>query len=255
MAKVLAVVGRQLALVSETATRPFWDDTYTDRDHNAIKTQPCHNMNIRYSFAFIFISLFIFSSLLLVNYRMDTSSNPRTYEWSSKIEGWHERAHPHDSPHSIDFNQAKILMASHYSADGGSGFNMALFQLVDKKNVAVDGRGRVIELSDADATAFSTLLDKVLPLPTREYRIHHLTSCQPFDLVNVATAGNNFEKFSIYGFQKSMRDLEDRGGHLPDALWELYGLIDEGNPRGQDEGRDETVLEVVKERVERLWKR
>jgi hypothetical protein len=189
---------------------------------------------------------------------MSPPSNSQTYVWSSKLEGWHGRARSHGSPHGIDFSTAKILMASRYDAMGGSGFNMALFELDNEEKIAVDVKAHVRILNSEDATAFSTLLDNTLALPTRQYTIRHVNSCQPNNFVSVAAEGNAFEEFRIYGYQKSMRDLEDRnpgdnGGQLPDALWELYGVIIEARALvlpGQEE--DEEVLKAVEDRVHHL---
>lgn len=180
---------------------------------------------------------------------MGSLSTPQTYDWSSKLEGWYKRARPHSSPPDIDFSEAKIIMASRYSAMGGSGFNMALFELDSNGKIAVDARGQVLILDAEDAAAFSTLLDNTLSLPTHEYRIWHLSTCRPFDIISVAAAGDKFEEFSIYGYRKSMRDLEENDGQLPDALWELYGVVEEAKSRGRNEEKDEEVLNAVKARL------
>lgn len=179
-------------------------------------------------------------------------ASPKTYEWSSTLEGWYERARPHPAPHSIDFAKANILMASHYSAMGGSGFNMALFELEDKQTVAVDSVGRLVIPDSADATAFNALMDKTIALQEKNYRIQHTATCRPFTILNVAISDVAFEKFSVYGYRKSMRDLERNAGLLPDSLWQLYGLSGEGTARGGNEVKDENVLKAVKERVKHL---
>lgn len=179
-------------------------------------------------------------------------ASPKAYEWSSKLDGWHERARPHPAPPSIDFGKANILMASHYSAVGGSGFNMALFELDDGQNVAVDSVGRVVILDGADATAFNALMDKTVALPTKAYRIQHMVTCQAFTIVYLAASNGGFEEFSIYGYRKSMRDLEENAGQLPESLWELYGLADQGTGRHQGQERDEDVLKAVNDRVNHL---
>jgi len=187
-----------------------------------------------------------------MNYRMSPPPRPQTYDLSAKLDGWHERARPHSSPPNIDISKAKILIASRYRAMRSSGFNMALFELDSKERIAVDASGQVLILDAEDATAFSTLLDSTLSIPTRKYRIWHLASCRPFDIVTVADSGDQFKEFSIYGYRKSMRDLEDNGGQLPEALWELYGVLEEAKSRNQGEEKDEEILRAVQERLQHL---
>lgn len=179
-------------------------------------------------------------------------ASPKNYEWSSTLDGWHERARAHPAPHNIDFGKANVLMASNYSAMGGSGFNMALFELDEQQKVAVDSAGRAVILDGADATAFDALISKAIALQEKNYRIQHMATCRPFTILNVAASAGSFEKFSIYGYRRSMRDLEENAGLLPDSLWELYGLVDESTARDGTEAKDEDVLKAVKERIMHL---
>ncbi|TID19581.1 hypothetical protein E6O75_ATG06919 [Venturia nashicola] len=135
---------------------------------------------------------------------------------------------------------------------GGSESNMALFELEDIHKVAVDNVGRAVVLDSADATALHALMDKTIALQEKNNRIQCRATCRPFTILSVAISDGAFEKFRIYGYGKSMRDLEKNAGLLTDSLWELYGLADEGKARDGNEIEDEDVLKAVKERVKHL---
>jgi hypothetical protein len=187
--------------------------------------------------------------ILLSKYRTSPFPESQTYDWSSKLEGWHGRAHPHSSPSYIDLTKVKMVMASRYSAEYADGFNMALFELDTKGMIAVNASGQVLVLEADDATAFNTLLGSTLSLPKQEYRIWYFATCQPFHFVNVADEGGQLKEFSIYAYSRSMRDLEDNAGQLPEALWELFGVVEEAGFRDED---FQPVGEVLKIRLKHL---
>jgi hypothetical protein len=179
-------------------------------------------------------AIFTLASFLI--FRMSTES-----AWESPYEGWRLRAKTHPSPEAIDFDKLKLLLRSTYSAMGGEGFNMALFERDSGEYLLVNAIGQVRILQPDDAAGFQQAMRGSLELSNTEYRIKHSISCRPFSIVHLAKEDGEFRMFSIYGYSKSTRSLE-QFGKLPRVLWELCGLVEESNSPDPDEVSDSNTL-------------
>jgi hypothetical protein len=132
--------------------------------------------------------------------------------------------------------------------------------------VAVDALGRVLLVSPEDGAGIMTLARnslEVSPINGRSntWFAKPMTTCPTLDLLwilppnTVRSFGRHLRSVSVDGFSKWRKDLEKpQNGvyELPDALWELLGLVDEAG-WGEYEERDEVVLAKVREAVKGLW--
>ncbi|EIN12132.1 hypothetical protein PUNSTDRAFT_124168 [Punctularia strigosozonata HHB-11173 SS5] len=177
--------------------------------------------------------------------------------WSSKYEGWHTRARLHPDPASFTPMRDALQFAALYNAPAEpDGFSLAVFQPgSDGDLVAVDALGKVLVLDRDDAEGLVGLSSATTLLPKtgafrNQWRVRSAISSRPIDRILVNIKGEaGLVETGVYAFAKGERKLEkDVEGidELPDALYELVGLVREGREgykRGQG---DQEVVRRVK---------
>ncbi|MCJ1230127.1 hypothetical protein MMC12_006798 [Toensbergia leucococca] len=183
---------------------------------------------------------------------------PNAHEaWSSNYSGWYGRATLHPSPENVELTPANVRWISSYNSMGGSGIKMALFN----SSIAVDAMGRILTPADEDFVGLSDLGNQCPE--AANWRVQHRATCQPFSLLHLARNGV-MEETSVYGYSKTNRRLaisvgferqllEDFVGYerqLPANLWELFGLVEEAWTGYEGHGKNQTVLQRVKQIVD-----
>ena len=135
------------------------------------------------------------------------------------------------------------------------------------KIVAVDSIGRVLLVPPEDGAGIMTLARKTLELPSTDmgntWSVKLLTTCPVLDLLwsmpphELAWGPEKrFTRVGVSGFSKERRELEmPQYGFrdLPDALWELVGLVDEAGVDYFKE-RDEPMIANVRKVVKKMWR-
>ncbi|KAG6914667.1 hypothetical protein DXG01_016026 [Tephrocybe rancida] len=196
-----------------------------------------------------------------------------TSPWSSPFESWHSRAllNPFPSPYSFTPSQDRLILTMILNAQTEpEGLSLALFSLPDStETIAVDARGRVLLVSEKDSQGLLALAQTALALPKtgrfwNGWSVKQNVSCFPVHRLFVSTSasetpgsdGEAFHQISVAGYSKEKRVLSDPVGkytELPDALWELFGLVLEARADAGsrwDNQRDEMVLGKVREALE-----
>ncbi|KAI9703912.1 MAG: hypothetical protein M1820_005694 [Bogoriella megaspora] len=149
----------------------------------------------------------------------------------------------------------------------------------DSDTVVVTAIGGVLILDPEDAERFKELAREAAELPgidkeslarrrTRHYRIKHRVTCRPFTLLwlprgsggasvrsgeGLAAARDadvgeeELDCTSVYGFAKDKQLLSEKGpgeeSMLPESLWELLGLVQEGVQAAREEMRRNVLVE------------
>lgn len=177
---------------------------------------------------------------------MTSSSNP--------LAGWYTRTIPHSSPTTFTPTRSSLsFIVTHSAQADPDGFTLAFFH--GQPNVAVDARGRVLEVADAaDFEGIMKLAKDTLALPAtgsflNTWRIKQARTEQPIERLYVPSTESEVKVTSVQGYDGSQRELKgpvDGVTELPDTLWELVGLVLEarsGFERGQE---DKDVIAKVK---------
>jgi hypothetical protein len=195
--------------------------------------------------------------------------------WSSPYADWHARAllTPHPSPHNFTPTYDSLLLVSLVNPPFvPQRVALTLYSqspsntTIPNDIIAIDALGRVLLVSPEDGAGIMTLARKSLevsPINARSniWFVKPVTTCPTLDFLwilppnHVRNFGRHLRSVSVYGFSKWRKELEtpQNGVYgLPDALWELMGLVDEAGV-GDYEERDEVVLMKVREAVEGLW--
>ncbi|KAI9065138.1 hypothetical protein FKP32DRAFT_1590889 [Trametes sanguinea] len=172
---------------------------------------------------------------------------------TTSAKGWHARAHPHPSSATFVPARDKLVFAVLLNAPADpEGFTMALF----RPDVAVDARGRILQVQPDDFAALADLAEQVNRLPEtgsfmNAWRVAHDRTDQPIDRLFVTTpGGNEIKQTSVQGWHPDKKDLKTPVAdynELPSALHELFGYIQEGRTeyqRGREENKD--LIEQIK---------
>ena len=170
---------------------------------------------------------------------MSSSAEP------ASAQGWHARANPHPSPASFAPTKDALVFAAllHAPADP-QGFTMALFE----PDVAVDARGRVLQLQPQDFARLAELAREAGQLPEtgsfmNAWRVAHDRTSQKIDRLFIKTPGGDVKETSVQGWHPEKKQLKTVvAGHqeLPPVLQELVGYVQEGRTefvRGQEENK------------------
>ncbi|TFK48879.1 hypothetical protein OE88DRAFT_1810272 [Heliocybe sulcata] len=171
-----------------------------------------------------------------------------TSAWSPSYEGWLSRA----TPVSDSFTPRKdsLLLASFVDTPAKQGvLTLALF----KPNVAVTSSGQVLTLQERDLAAITSLAAQVSSLPEtgafrNQWRVSHPITSRPIHRMYIADGEGGLKVTSVYGYDKRARKLTgETAGYeeLPDALYELFGLVEEGK-KSSDAAGSQDVVDHVK---------
>ncbi|KAI8998508.1 hypothetical protein BD414DRAFT_575029 [Trametes punicea] len=163
---------------------------------------------------------------------------------SPSAKGWHTRAHTHPSSATFVPARNKLIFAALLNAPvDPDGFIMALF----RPDVAVDARGRILQVQPDDFAALADLAEQVTRLPEtgsfmNAWRVAHERTEQKIDRLFVPTSdGGKIKQTSVQGWHPEIKQLQTPVAHyseLPPVLHELFSCIQEGRTdyqRGQDE--------------------
>ncbi|EPQ54925.1 hypothetical protein GLOTRDRAFT_121858 [Gloeophyllum trabeum ATCC 11539] len=167
--------------------------------------------------------------------------------WEPSHEGWYSRAQPGST--SFTPTRENLLLALTVDTPARQG---TLVAALFKPNVAIDGSGRVLSLAQPDIDGISSLAAQVLSLPDtgsfqNQWRIDHPITSRPIYKLHI-TDGGQTKLTSVYGYEKGNKKLKSNtAGHdeLPDALYQLLGLLQEGQ-QGSESGGNSEVVEAVK---------
>ncbi|KAH9857024.1 hypothetical protein C2E23DRAFT_370503 [Lenzites betulinus] len=165
---------------------------------------------------------------------------------TTSAKGWHARAIPH--PSRADFVPARdtFVLAELLNAPADpEGFTAALF----RPDVAVDARGRVLQLESADFAALAGLAEQATHLPDtgsfmNAWRVAHDRTSQPIDRLFVHTSEGGIKETSVQGWDPEKKQLKQAVAEhqeLPAVLHELFGYLKEGregHQRGQEEDKE-----------------
>ncbi|KAL7283510.1 hypothetical protein ACG7TL_002943 [Trametes sanguinea] len=172
---------------------------------------------------------------------------------TTSAKGWHARAHPHPSSATFVPARDKLVFAVLLNAPADpEGFTMALF----RPDVAVDARGRILQVQSDDFAALADLAEQINRLPEtgsfmNAWRVAHDRTEQPIDRLFVpSSGGNEIKQTSVQGWHPDKKELKTPVAdynELPSALHELFGYIQEGRTdyqRGREENKD--LIERIK---------
>ncbi|KAM5533267.1 hypothetical protein V8D89_013044 [Ganoderma adspersum] len=152
---------------------------------------------------------------------------------AASAQGWHARATLHPSPDFTPTKEVLIFAVLLNAPVDPEGFTMALFQ----PDVAVDARGRVLQLQRQDFAALAALAQEASRLPDtgsfmNTWRVSHARTSQKIDRLFAKTPGSgDIRETSVQGWDPEKTQLQDAvGGNqaLPPVLQELFGYIQEG---------------------------
>ncbi|OJT14586.1 hypothetical protein TRAPUB_8832 [Trametes pubescens] len=175
---------------------------------------------------------------------------------SPSATGWHARANPH--PARADFvptRDALVLAVLLNAPVEPEGFTAALF----RPDVAVDARGRVLQVQAADFAALADLAAQTTRLPEtgsflNAWRVQHDRTSQQIDRLFVPTSDGGLKETSVQGWHPDKKKLKDAVAdyeELPSVLHELAGYVQEareGFQRGQEENK--ALIEKIKALVD-----
>ncbi|KAI0748266.1 hypothetical protein C8Q80DRAFT_1170955 [Daedaleopsis nitida] len=153
---------------------------------------------------------------------------------SPSVQGWHSRAaDPHTA--AADFTPTKDALAFAVLLNAQAdpeGFTLALFH----PDIAVDARGRVLQLQPSDFSKLTALAAEVNHLPDtgsfmNAWRVVHDRTEQKIDRLFAKTSAGNLKQTSVQGWHTDKKQLKTAVGdhaELPAVLDELFGYIQEG---------------------------
>ncbi|KAH6905282.1 hypothetical protein BKA70DRAFT_1293892 [Coprinopsis sp. MPI-PUGE-AT-0042] len=199
---------------------------------------------------------------------MSSSSNA---PWSSPLSGFLDRATRYSDTASFKPPRSSLeLVVLRNAPVETEGFTLALFSSDgsnQKETFAVDAKGAVYTLTPDDASGILKLAHDITELPTTEefrntWILKALRTSQPIDRILIPKGKcapevpeENYEKefneVSVQGFNYEERELRERTAGedvLPQALWELAGVVLEGRSEGEGNRGpgDESVVSRVK---------
>ncbi|RPD66285.1 hypothetical protein L226DRAFT_530388 [Lentinus tigrinus ALCF2SS1-7] len=175
---------------------------------------------------------------------------------SSSASGWHVRANPYASAAEFAPSKDALIFAVLLNAPTDpEGFTMALF----RPDIAVDARGRVLQLKPQDFSTLAELAEEATRLPDtgsfmNAWRVAHDRTSQKIDRLFARTAAGELKQVSVQGWHAEKKKLQTAVGEyeeLPPVLQELFEYIQEGRTdyqRGQVDNAD--VIAKVKGLVE-----
>lgn len=149
------------------------------------------------------------------------------------VQGWHARATSHPYPDFTPTKDALVFAVLLNAPVDPEGFTMALFQ----PNIAIDARGRVLQLQSQDFAALAALAQEASGLPDtgsfmNAWRVSHARTSQKIDrLFTKTSGGRDIRETSVQGWDPEKTQLQDAVGDnqaLPPVLQELFGYIQEG---------------------------
>ncbi|KDQ16120.1 hypothetical protein BOTBODRAFT_31189 [Botryobasidium botryosum FD-172 SS1] len=237
---------------------PVWDD---GKEGTSAPYQPRSKPRASSLIAFSFISIIIGSFLYYQHSILVASYIPRIPFMSAHSQhsaaGWHARSPLHPSGASFVPTREALVSGCLYSTPvDPSGLAAALF----KPDVAVDGQGRVLQLSQADFAALEALgrasVADDIPSPggfRNQWRIKHPRTSRPISWLRTADR-DSIKDVSVYGWDKTNLLLERRVGELdrlPDVLHSTFGVFLEGREGLEGGGEvNSRVVEAVAAVVE-----
>ncbi|KAI0362262.1 hypothetical protein OH77DRAFT_37799 [Trametes cingulata] len=164
---------------------------------------------------------------------------------SASAKGWHGRAQPHPDGAKFAPARDKLVFAVLVNAQADpEGFTMALF----RPDVAVDARGRVLQVQSDDFAALSDLAEQANRLPEtgsfmNAWRVAHDRTEQKIDRLFVPTPSGAIKETSVQGWHPEKKQLKNAVAEyqeLPPVLHELFEYIQEGRTdytRGEEENK------------------
>ncbi|CDO72853.1 hypothetical protein BN946_scf185002.g38 [Trametes cinnabarina] len=171
--------------------------------------------------------------------------------------GWHARAHMHPSSATFVPSRGKLVFAVLLNAPADpEGFTVALF----RPDVAVDARGRILQVQPDDFAALADLAEQVNRLPETgsfmtAWRVAHDRTDQPIDRLFVPVpGGKEIKQTSVQGWHPEKKKLKTPVAdytELPAVLHKLLGDIKEARTdyqRGQEENKD--LIDQIKALVQ-----
>lgn len=180
--------------------------------------------------------------------------------FSSPYAKWYtERTRPHPSPSTFHPTRPALrFLVTHAAQAIPRGFTLAFFA----PNIAVDARGRVLELTNAeDFDAIVRLARRTLneeELPQAEtylntWMVKQSRTEQPIARIYVPVVeGGEFGEVkltSVQGYDGKARELAEPVKaltQLPDVLWELFGLVLEARNGYVRDEEDKEMIRKVK---------
>ncbi|EIN06692.1 hypothetical protein PUNSTDRAFT_145213 [Punctularia strigosozonata HHB-11173 SS5] len=153
------------------------------------------------------------------------------YVWSSDITGWRNRSQPH--PHPLSFFPSRENLQFAVSSCAMIECPMHVFAMFSSSSssVGIEASGKALILDEGDAGALMRLTNAILGLSDGPWNIDTDVSCQSSSIITAANAdGPGLTTVSVHAYSKNNRKLEkpvDGVTELPDALYELLGLMNE----------------------------
>ncbi|KAI0636831.1 hypothetical protein C8Q77DRAFT_1094818 [Trametes polyzona] len=175
---------------------------------------------------------------------------------SASATGWHARAQPHPDRAAFAPTRDKLVFAVLLNAPADpEGFTLALF----RPDVAVDARGRVLQVKSNDFATLADLAEQTTRLPEtgsfmNAWRVAHDRTSMPIDRLFVPVSGGDIKETSVQGWHPEKKLLKDAVAdyqELPPVLHELFGYIQEGREgyeRGHEENKE--LIAQIKALVE-----
>ncbi|KAI0709383.1 hypothetical protein C8Q76DRAFT_786155 [Earliella scabrosa] len=172
-------------------------------------------------------------------------------------EGWYSRATPHPSAPDFTPTKDELVFAVLLNAQADpEGFTLAVF----RPDIAVDARGRVLQLQPQDFSSLTSLAEETTRLPEtgsfmNAWRVDHPVTSRPIDQLFYKTESGEYKQTSVQGWSPDRKQLKSPVGdyqELPPLLQELFGYVQEART-DYERGREENpaLLEKVKELVPR----
>jgi len=229
---------------------PIWDN---GKQAPQPKSQPRISTFITVSLLSLLVASFIyFKDPVFVSHC--TSYLPFMSTPPHSAIGWHARSPPHPSGDSfIPTREALAVACLHSTPVRPNGVAAALF----KPDFAVDGQGRVLQLSPADFAAIEAIgansVADGVPVAggfRNQWRIRHGPTSQPIWWLRVAD-GEAIKDVSVYGYDKVTLELDppvDGITQFPDVLDKAFGVFSEGR-EGDGQVVDARMIELVNDVV------
>jgi hypothetical protein len=201
------------------------------------------------------------SMIGFILYGLPISTQYHTYKWFSSafsnpnsLSGWHSRALQSPYPAASSFEPKLDSLAFavlHSTPVEPEGFTLALFK-EGNDAIAIDASGRVLQLSETDATGLTDLAKAVNTLPKaggfrNTWKIKQLTTSQPIERLLIKD-GESLKETSVQGFANGKKELASAVGDtkdLPDVLYEFVSLALEARD-GYERGNAAGIVDRVK---------